>query len=195
MSSKRHGAKPENIWSGFRQGPDGNCMTVSAIKAAMYRFGQSPTDIFQQVTKVSEGYRVVMRDGFALTLTDRELIEGTRGSRFKGDDPGMLKDAHFLFAVSAKRAQMENNDRTASRSYQAAVRSLNDGEGESGHGESLQRLGLSKHMRTVRVRDLAAGQLGICNRDRHSVAVIDGREEYYGRRGLVPTRGFAVALM
>lgn len=195
LSNKRNGAKPDNIWSGFRQGPDGNCVTVSAIKAAMYRFGQSPTDIFRQVTKVSEGYRVVMRDGFQLTLTDRELIEGARGSRFVGGDQGMLKDAQFLFAVSAKRAQMENNDRTAGRSYQAAVRSLNDGEDESGPGEGFLRLGLRQHMKRVSVRELAAGQLGMCNRTGHSVAVINGREELWGRQGRAPTQGHAVALV
>jgi hypothetical protein len=195
LSNKRNGAKPDNIWSGFRQGPDGNCVTVSAIKAAMYRFGQSPTDIFKQVAKVSDGYRVVMRDGFQLTLTDRELIEGARGSRFVGGDQGMLKDAQFLFAVSAKRAQMENNDRTAGRSYQTAVRSLNDGEDESGPGEGFLRLGLRQHMKRVSVRELAAGQLGMCNRTGHSVAVINGREELWGRQGRAPTQGHAVALV
>ncbi|MDT3230496.1 MULTISPECIES: CsgG/HfaB family protein [Pseudomonas] len=195
LSSKRNGAKPDNIWSGFRQGPDGNCVTVSAIKAAMYRFGQSPTDIFKEVIKTSGGYQVVMRDDFKLTLTDRELAEGARSARFVGADKGMLKDAQFLFAVSAKRAQMENNDRTAGRSFQAAIRSLNNGEDETGPGEGFMRLGLKKHMKKVSVRDLANGQLGMCNRAMHSVAVINGREELWGRQGSAPTRGQAVALM
>ncbi|WP_248749222.1 hypothetical protein [Pseudomonas sp. MWU15-20650] len=195
LSNKRNGARPDNIWSGFRQGPDGNCVTVSAIKAAMYRFGQSPTDIFKSVTKVNGGYKVVMRDDFQLSLTDRELSEGARGAQFFGPDKGMLKDAQFLFAVSAKRAQMENNDRTAGRSFQAAIRSLNDGEDERGPGEGFLRLGLKRHMKTVSVRDLARGQVGMCNRTGHSVAVINGREELWGRRGAVPTRGQAVALI
>ncbi|AZE90300.1 hypothetical protein [Pseudomonas orientalis] len=195
LSNKRSGAKPDNIWSGFRQGPDGNCVTVSAIKAAMHRFGQSPTDIFQEVAKTNEGYHVVMRDGFRLTLTDRELAEGTRGAKFNGPDKGMLKDAQFLFSVSAKRAQMENNDRTAGRSYQAAIRSLNNGEDETGPGEGFLRLGLRNHMKRVRVRDLAQGQLGMVNRTGHSVAVINGREELWGKQGRAPTHGQAVALI
>lgn len=195
LSSKRNGAKPDNIWSGFRQGPDGNCVTVSAIKAAMYRFGQSPTDIFKEVVRSSDGYQVSMRDDFKLTLTDRELAEGARGAQFIGPDKEMLKDAQFLFAVSAKRAQMENNDRTAGRSFQAAIKSLNDGEDETGPGEGLQRLGLRQHMKRVSVRELAQGQLGMCNRTGHSVAVINGREELWGRQGSAPTRGDAVALM
>ena len=195
LSNKRNGAKPDNIWSGFRQGPDGNCVTVSAIKAAMYRFGQSPTDIFKEVQKTGDGYHVVMRDDFRLTLSDRELIEGARGAKFAGTDRGMLQDAQFLFAVSAKRAQMENNDRTAGRSYQAAIRSLNDGEDETGPGEGFLRLGLRKHMKRVHVSELARGQLGMCNRTGHSVAVIHGREELWGSPGWAPTHGDAVALM
>jgi hypothetical protein len=195
LSNKRGGAKPDNIWSGFRQGPDGNCVTVSAIKAAMYRFGQSPTDIFKEVTKTNDGYQVLMRDGFRLTLTDRELAEGARGAKFNGPDTGMLKDAQFLFAVSAKRAQMENNDRTAGRSFQAAIRSLNNGEDESGPGEGFLRLGLKSHMKRVSVSELARGQIGMCNRTGHSVAVINGREELWGKQGRVPTSGHAVALV
>lgn len=195
LSSKWRGAKPDNIWSGFRQGPDGNCVTVSAIKAAMHRFGQSPTDIFREVVKTNDGYHVLMRDGFRLTLTDRELIEGAWGSKFIGRDKGMLRDAQFLFAASAKRAQMENNDETAGRSYRAAIRSLNDGEDELGPGEGLLRLGLMPHMRRVPVQDLARGQVGMVNRTGHSVAVIDGREEMWGRRSSAPTHGDAIALI
>ena len=195
LSSKRDGAKPENIWDGFRQGPDGNCVTVSAIKAAMFRFGQSPTDIYQHVTKLHDGYRVVMRDGFQLTLTDRELVVGAAGARFRGTDEGTIKDAQFLYAVSAKRAQMENNDGMAGRSYQAAIGSLNNGEDESGPGEAFLRLGLRQHMKKVHPRDLARGQVGMCNRNGHSVAVLNGREDKWGRPGAAPTRGDAVALV
>ncbi|WP_010175759.1 hypothetical protein [Pseudomonas sp. PAMC 25886] len=195
LSSKRGGAKADDIWGGFRQGPDGNCVTVSAIKAAMAKFGQSPTDIYKEVKKIAEGYRVTMRDGFALTLSRQELAEGIRGAKFVGRDKQMLKDAHFLFAVSAKRAQMENNDGTAKRSFSAAVRSLNDGEDERGAGEGFLRLGLKSHMKKVPVSTLAKGTLGMVNRTGHSVAVINGIEELYGKKGGAPRRGDAIALV
>lgn len=186
LSSKRNGDKADNIWSGFRQGPDGNCVTVSAIKAAMHKFGQSPTDIFEDVRKVDSNYHVLMRDGFRLVLSTQELAAAARGSRFVGQDKGMLKDAHFLFAASAKRAQLENNDGWASRSFHAAIRTLNDGEDERGPGEGFLRLGLRKYMKRVRVGVLAAGQLGMVNRQGHSVAVINGHEEQYGNKGKRP---------
>lgn len=195
LSDKRNRAKPDNIWSGFRQGPDGNCVTVSAIKAAMHKFGQSPTDIYKEVLKTPGGYRVTMCDDVVVSLTDQELKAGAASSRFIGPDKGMLKDAQFLFSVSAKRAQNENNDGWARRSYGAALKSLNDGEDEWGPGEGFKRLGLRKHMRTVNVRELADGQVGMCNRARHSVAVINGREELWGRQGAQPTRGDAIALV
>ena len=195
LSEKRNGAKADDIWSGFRQGPDGNCVTVSAIKAAMHKFGQSPTDIYKEVSKTERGYHVVMRDGFRLTLTHEELKQAAQGARFVGKDKGMLKDAQFLFAVSAKRAQMENNDGRAARSFSAAIRSLNDGEDERGAGEGFLRLGLKKHMKRVAVSVLARGQVGMVNRTGHSVAVIGGKEELWGRKGRAPSQGHAVALV
>jgi len=122
LSKKRNGAKPDNIWSGFRQGPDGNCVTVSAIKAAMYQLAK-PYGYFQGGEKTERGYHVVMRDDVTVNLTDRELAEGARGAKFVGADKEMLKDAQFLFAISAKRAQDENNDGRAARSFGAAIRS------------------------------------------------------------------------
>jgi len=194
LSNKRNGAKPLNIWSGFRQGPGGNCATVATIKAAMHKFGQSPTDIYREVRRLDGGYRVTMRDNYTLTLTDRELAVATRASQFIGADKGMLKDAHFLFAVSAKRAHEENNDTTAGESFEASVESLNDGEDEERPGEGFLRLGLSHYMKNVSVRELAEGRVGVSNRRGHSVAVINGREEIWGRPGAVPRLGEAVAL-
>ncbi|WP_431037546.1 hypothetical protein [Pseudomonas yamanorum] len=197
LSDKRNGAKPDNIWNGFRQGPDGNCVTISAIKAAMMKFGQSPTDIFRSVQAVGDGYHVVMRDGFRLDLKKHELATAIRGSKFVPmRDPGMLKDAHFLFAVSAKRAQMENNDGRAARSFDAAVHSLNDGEDERVAGEGFLRLGLRSHMKKVSVSAFQDKSLiGMVNRSAHSVAVVDGCEEFYGRKGGPPRFGDAIALV
>ena len=177
------GQKPKDIWGGFRQGPDGNCVTVSAIKAAMMRFGQKPTDIFTEVKPSSGGYEVVMRDGFKLQLSESELQMGIRGSQFQGYDQEMLKDAHFLFAVSAKRAQMENNDGTAAQSFNQAIKTLNDGEYSR---EGLLRLGLKSHIKTVPLSELLNGMIGTIERRGHSVAVIEGVEELWGKRGSTP---------
>ncbi|WDU63920.1 hypothetical protein LRS56_05180 [Pseudomonas poae] len=194
LSSKRNGAQSDDIWGGFRQGPGGNCVTVSAIKVAMVKFGQSPTDIFEDVQKEGDGYRVVMRDGYVLQLSKAELDTAAQRSKFVGRDKEALKDAHFLFAVSAKRAQLENNDGYAGMGFRAAIHSLNDGEDEQGPGEGLLRLGLRQHIKRVPVSELASGVLGMVNRRGHSAAVINGVEELYGKKGWPPTGGYAVAL-
>ncbi|MGY2292230.1 hypothetical protein ACW9H6_20910 [Pseudomonas sp. SDO528_S397] len=189
--TRNPGKKPDNIWSGFSQGPDGNCVTVSAIKAAMMRFGQKPTDVFQEVKENGSGFDVTQRDGFKLHLSANELQMAAREARFKGDDPGMMTDANFMYAVSAKRAQLENNDGVAGRSYSAALRSLNDGEHSR---EGLDRLGLRNHYRAATRADLANGRLGTVEYGGHSMAVIGGRVELWGTRGGVPEEGIATVL-
>ncbi|MGY2097688.1 hypothetical protein [Pseudomonas simiae] len=185
------GKKPDNIWSGFSQGPDGNCVTVSSIKAAMMQFGQKPTDVFKEVRETGSGYDVTMRDGVKVSFTKDELRQAATQARFKGDDPQMITDANFMYAASAKRAQMENNDGTAGRSFQAAMNSLNDGEGSR---EGLNRLGLKGHYRPATDSDLRSSKVGTVEYGGHSMAVIDGRIELWGRRGGVPQSGMATVL-
>ncbi|WP_177445801.1 hypothetical protein [Pseudomonas sp. ICMP 460] len=186
------GKEAGNIWTGFKQGPDGNCTTVSAIKAAMMKFGQKPTDVFKDVKEAGDGYDVQMRDGFQLHLSKGELQVAAQQARFLGDDPAMMTDANFLYAASAKRAQMENNDGTASASFLQATVTLNDGE----YGrESLERLGLKNHYRTSSSSELANGALGVVDFGGHSMAVVGGRLELWGSRGGRPQEGNAYALI
>lgn len=185
------GKKPDNIWSGFSQGPSRNCVTVSAIKAAMMHFGQKPTDIFRDVKETSTGYDVTMRDGFKLSLSKDELRQAATHARFQGDDPAMMTDANFLFAASAKRAQMENNDGIAGRSFMAAMSSLNDGEAAR---EGLDRLGLKGHYRPATDADLRNSKAGTVEYKGHSMAVINGRIELWGARGGRPESGTATVL-
>ncbi|WP_339506605.1 hypothetical protein [Pseudomonas sp. EA_15y_Pfl1_P102] len=194
LSKKTIGVKADDIRRGFRQSDEGNCVTVAAIKVAMARFGQSPKSIFAKVEKTAKGYSVTLRDGYHLRLSDQELSQAARGAKFTGRDIGMLKDANFLFAVSAKRAQEENNDGKAGASFRAAISSLNDGEDEKETGEALKRLGLGNYLKKASVSELASGQLGMVNTDTHSVAVIGGHEELWGNRGGRPRDGQAIAL-
>ena len=191
------GKKPDNIWSGFSQGPDGNCVTVSAIKGAMMRYGQKPTDVFKEVKETADGYHVKMRDGFELDLSKKDLEDAAKYAQFKGDDPAMLTDANFMFAASARRAQIEGNgldDRPgeAQRSFAHAMQSLNNGEMPH---EALDRLGLKGLYRNSSSSELASGTLGVVAYDRHSMAVIGGQVELWGRRGGSPKQGIAYAFL
>lgn len=85
----------------------------------------------------------------------------------------------FLYAVSAKRAQLENNDSRAGQGYAVALETLNDGETP---GEALRRLGLFGYMRESTVEELANGAIGTLADRFHSVAVVNGAVDYYGQK-------------
>lgn len=185
------GGEQGNIWSGFSQGPDGNCVTVSAIKAAMMQFGSKPTDVFKEVQQNGDGFNVTMRDGFKLYVSQNELQQAATHARFKGDDPAMITSANFMYAASAKRAQIENNDGVAGYSYFAAMNSLNDGEYSR---EGLDRLGLKNNYRIAQAKDFRDGMVGTVEYGGHSMAVIDNQIELWGRRGGRPGEGIMTVL-
>lgn len=179
LSSVPLGVRPADIWGGFYQGVEGNCVTVSAIKAAMVRFGQSPESIYKKISATADGYEVVMRDSFKLNVTRDELKKARLASNFKGSDQALLEDANFLYAVSAKRAQLENNDGRGNQSYEVAMETLNDGEYP---GSALRRLGLSAYVRESTIKELLGGAIGTLANSRHSVVVIDGMLDVYGQK-------------
>ncbi len=181
------GRETDNIWTGFKQGPDGNCTTVAAIKAAMMKFGKQPTDVFRDVKASGDGYDVQMRDGFQLHLSKNELMQAAQQARFEGTDPEMITNANFIYAASAKRAHMQGNeghghgnDQNAKRSYLDALVSLNDGERPD---EVLDRLGMNGLYRKSSSDELASGALGITAYGGHTMAVMGGHTELWGGRG------------
>lgn len=186
------GNEADNIWTGFKQGPDGNCTTVAAIKAAMMQFGKKPTDVFKDVRASGDGYDVQMRDGKQYHLSRHELQQAAQQARFEGTDPEMITNANFMYAVSAKRAHVEGNqgfghgnDHNARRSYQDALVSLNDGERPD---EVLDRLGLKGLYRKSSSDELASGALGVVAYNGHTMAVIGGHTELWGGRGGRPAK-------
>jgi hypothetical protein len=170
--------KPADIFKDFYQLQEGNCVTISAIKAAMMRFGHNPHGIYASVHATDAGYRIVMRDGFKLEITYEELKQARTGANFGADRPNdVVVNAQFLYAVSAKRAYLENNDGTADQSFATAMRSLNDGEYP---GQALRRLGLKNFVAPATVQDFLDGASGTVADARHSMAVVDGFLDNYG---------------
>lgn len=179
VSSVPAGGKPVDIWGGFYQGVEGNCVTVSAMKAAMMKFGQNPTAIYKNIRATVNGYQITMRDGYSLRLTFDELKKAEQGSNLKGPDKALLRDANFLYAVSAKRAMNENHDFRAAESFETAMETLNDGEYP---GEAFRRLGLYAYTRPSTPQELADGALGTLAGRGHSVAVVKGNLDWYGSK-------------
>ncbi|MFV3015939.1 DUF2333 family protein [Pseudomonas sp. KHB2.9] len=113
------------------------------------------------------------------SLNRYEVRQAAAESNFHGNNRQLLNAAHFLYAVSAKRAQIENNDFRARQSYTTALQTLNDGEYP---GEALRRLGLFGYVRESTVAELANGAIGTLADNWHSVAVIDGALDFYGKK-------------
>ncbi|MEN5149895.1 hypothetical protein [Pseudomonas orientalis] len=187
MSSVPIGTKPGDIWRGFWQGIEGNCVTVSAIKLAMMKYGHHPQGIFKLITPTKTGFEVTMQDTFKLHISHEELTLARTGSGFEGEDPDVLKDAVFLYAASAKRAQMKNHEGSAKRSFKDAMASLNDGEMP---GDATNRLGLHAKRRWTNPAQLAKEGLGTADAGGHSVAVIDGYADLYGNKVKLSESGF-----
>lgn len=173
------GVEPDDIWSGFYQGMEGNCVTVSAIKAAMMKYGQNPLGIFKRVTETPGGYSITMRDNCTVRLTFAELERARAAAHFRGPNAGLIDNAVFLYAASAKRAQLENHEFRAGVSFDVALQTLNDGEVP---GDALRRLGLYAFTRTSSVDELASGVPGTLANFGHSVVVIEGKFDEYGAK-------------
>jgi hypothetical protein len=188
---------PGNIWSGLYQKYNGTCVTVAAFKALFMHRGKDPQDIFENVTETADGFDVTMLDKFRCFISKKELQEAAEYAGFEGDDPQMLRSGIFLYAASAKRAQIEgngldDNPDDAKRSFRHAMQSLNNGEMPH---EALDRLGYKGRYRVSTSDELANGQLGVVAYNRHAMAVIGGRVELWGRRGGRPQEGIAYALI
>jgi len=179
-NAENAGIKPTHIWGAFSQEGVGNCVTVSAIKAAMAKFGHNPHGIYKQITEVKDGFEVTMRDSFKLHISFEELEEAQEGAGLRpGHSEDVLINAQFLYAVSAKRAQLENNDGDAEDSFEDAMVTLADGELA---GEGLIRLGLRAHMAPTTVRELAEGAIGVLCNGPHQMAVVDGALDMWGTK-------------
>jgi len=133
--------------------------------------------IFKHVTETPEGFTTIMRDGCTVPFTHVELQRARAAANFHGEDKGLVDDAVFLYAASAKRAQLENHEFRASASFDAALKTLNDGEIP---GDALRRLGLYAFTRSSSVQELASGVPGTLANFGHSVVVVEGAIDEYG---------------
>jgi hypothetical protein len=184
LSGKKSGEKPDDIWGGLFSSPvltlysSGAPLSshVAGIKLAMQRFGQSPRDIFSEVTKLDTGLNITMRDGFKLHITFEELKLAQEGCQMLGDE-GMLKDAAFLFGALVKRKQIESFNASAPSDYAIAMWETNKGESAK---NVLELLGMKNHIQSAKSHDIAANKgLGIVVKSPvESLAIVDGLADF-----------------
>lgn len=174
------GVKPTDFASDFYQGDQGNCGIISAIKAAMMKFGHTPYGIYQHVQKTEEGYNIVMRDNTKVSITYSELEQAAKSSDFRASEPNdVLTNAHFLYAVSAKLALLVKKPRLTGGTFAGALDFLNRA---SIPGAGFQLLGLESFMVPSKAKDFTEGTVGIISSFNHMYTVIDGMLDDYGSK-------------
>ena len=131
--------------------------------------------------------KIVMRDGFALEVSAKELEEAAKSSRFKTDvgRDDLLENANHLYAVAAKRAQIEGNDGYGPNkmSYTRALQSLEDGEHTSRVMEQVGRLGLKDYAHKAPRSELKNYDSTLSSGAGHAYFVSNGDRDYYGKVG------------
>lgn len=188
LSIRRNGERPLKPWSGLYEPPREFGQThnvsvhVAAVKAAMLRFGQSPMDVFREVTPSGDGYDVVMRDDYTVHISRDQLKRVASSANFSGDDPGMLKDAHFITAAFIARKKDGSLGNPPFTSFDAALQASLRGEFPK---RMLQGLGLVGHMQmTLPDQALEKDAIGVFEQSIQRGAVLaDGALDRHGRKG------------
>jgi hypothetical protein len=129
------GAKSQSdstVLSSFYQGSANNCASIALIKAAMYKYGYN-----QIFTYKREGndYKVVLRDGAKLTISEDQLNMAVKYSNFDTTDTykilGGFKDSVLFYAYL---------------SYSCIAKNIS----ENGYWSCSDENGKSSHIKKVR---------------------------------------------
>ncbi|NVZ81388.1 hypothetical protein HX875_29950 [Pseudomonas yamanorum] len=177
ISGRPVGEKPTDVWHGVTEGVKHTSHYLSGIKAAMEKYGQSPLGIYKSVTESADAYVIEMRDGYKVTLTKKELEHARLALDFRGTDPGMIQDAKFMYAVTAKRVQDIESSAYTRESFEWALESM--GDSLVLHG--LERLGLGGQVRPVTWQELEAkGGIGVVGVGDHGSLMKGGYVDMFG---------------
>ncbi|OAJ45716.1 hypothetical protein [Pseudomonas marginalis] len=188
ISNTSAGKLPDDVWLGLSEGQGNNAGMIAGIKAAMMKFGQNPKGVFTRITENDGLYKVVMRDGFTVSLTRAEIDKARRWAGFSGEDMGMIKDATFMYAVAAKR---EEHDRAAHMKaggggiiqfsddpFEAAMDSLNH---YFWANKALNHLGLSQYVSKMPYAEAEAkGLCGVLTVGYEGMLMAKGYVDMYG---------------
>ncbi|MDQ7827345.1 MAG: hypothetical protein RDV48_31415 [Candidatus Eremiobacteraeota bacterium] len=162
-----------NLISSWRQGSEGNCVSVATIKAAMHKWGNQ---VFNKAQKNADGsYDLTLKDGKNVKVSADELKTATRMSSFRGSGEE-LDYANLCYAAMAKRA-LENRHEGAS-SFARACHSLNNGEQIE---YPIKLLGIQDHTKKISTRDIPNHEIAITWNSGHCLYATNGKVDGYGR--------------
>gem|GEM_PF-2372317 len=157
----------------WRQGAEGNCVSVATIKAAMQKYGNN---VFKSTERTPDGgYNLTLQDGKKVSVSAQELETANRMNRFVGN--GAERDyANLCYAAMAKRA-LENGHEGA-RTFARACHSLNNGEAVE---YPMNLLGLKGKYKRISLNDMKNHDSVITWNHNHCLYANNGRVDGYGR--------------
>lgn len=171
----------DQIITSFKQGKRGNCVSIAVIKTAIRHYGID--NVFSNVKKRGNKYKIEMRDGFDTVIREHEIQKGARFSKFnKGSDETIREKAYFYFTAMAKRVYVEGEVDVflGRRNLRGALRSLNNGES---YMEGIRWLGLDKNHLKIPEEQIADYPNLIGRSNGHCFFIGDGNYvDNYGRK-------------
>jgi len=172
---------PSKKWNdlvgAWRQGSEGNCVSVATIKAAMHKWGNK---VFEKMDKTSDGgYNIKMRDGAQVSLSGDEMSTARRMSSFRSDgqfgNEQAREYANVLYGAMAKRALWAGHE--GARTYRRACHSLNNGENPA---YPAKFLGVSQHLKRINISDIPKERISILWTNRHAMYSTYGNTDRWG---------------
>lgn len=160
----------------FKQGGEGNCVSIAIIKAGIEIFGIN--GIFSHQWE-NDNCTVIQRDGFTLSITKQELEIATESSNFiLLKNKNVFDYANLCFTIMAKRAHIEGNDGQENMTFEEALTSLNEGES---YLEGPHWIGLRHHIRSVGRKYIWQYKGVIGASRKHCFFASEGIEDNYGK--------------
>lgn len=166
--------KWNDLITAWRQGGQGNCVSVAVIKAAMTKFGNQ---VFQSMEKLPDGsMKFLMKDGKEVQVTGAELEIAKRMCDWKNlGGSKELEYAQLCYAAIAKRA-LENRHEGA-RTFAQACHSLNNGEDVL---YPALLLGLKNNIKRIDLRNLGYYEAAVTWNSGHALFSNNGKIDGYG---------------
>lgn len=168
--SEREQAGFDAIFSQFGQNNIGNCVSTGVIKAALDHF---EGEVFDHVSKDSDGYKVRLRNGSSVHISHAELRQAGHATNYDGKPSEVKSMATLCYAVIAKREA-----RSRHISLADAFQDMGDGYSAS---SAVKYLGLEGHVKAIKASEINKYDGVYAHGGHHVVYVDQNHTDHYGR--------------
>ncbi|MFN8610064.1 MAG: hypothetical protein U0931_21155 [Vulcanimicrobiota bacterium] len=158
------------IFSQFGQNKIGNCVSTGVIKAALDHFDG---EVFDHVTKDSDGYKVALRNGSSVHISRDELRQAGHATNWDGKPSEVKSMATLCYAVIAKRE--------ARRAHISLADAFNDMADGYSATTAVKYLGLASHVKQIKASEINQYDGIFAHGGHHVVYVDQNKTDHYGR--------------